>query len=157
MSGRPPVVVQPAGRGGIKYTFHLSVTFRVALVVTLLALAVCGFSAALFVWLGQAGPFALIPGAFGALLLLATVIIWSFDSRVVVEGGTITVRKSVLGIPRTRRISCSEVRAVRVKRQGGDWEIKIERRSGAEIDLGATIPSRDDAVRVAEEIERRLG
>ncbi|TFG47947.1 MAG: hypothetical protein E4H38_07285, partial [Gemmatimonadales bacterium] len=112
----PPVVVQPTGRGGIKYTFRLSVTLRVALTVTALALGVGGGSAALFVWLGEAGPFALLPGAFGALLLLATAVIWTFTSKVVIEGGTITVRKSVLGIPRTWQIPYSEVKAVRTKK-----------------------------------------
>jgi hypothetical protein len=150
----PPVVVQPTGRGGIKYTFRLSVTLRVALTVTLLALAVCGGSAALFVWLGEAGPFALVPGAFGALLLLAAVVIWTFTSKVVIEGGTITVRKSVLGIPRTWQIPYSEVKAVRTKKQTDSWEIKIERHEGPEVDIGATIPGRADALRVVEEIER---
>jgi hypothetical protein len=150
----PPVVVQPTGRGGIKYTFRLSVTLRVALTVSVLALSVCGGSAALFVWLGEAGPFALVPGAFGALLLLATVVIWTFTSKVVIEGGAITVRKSVLGIPRTWRIPYSEVKAVRTKKQTDSWEIKIERHQGPEVDIGATIPGRADALRVVEEIER---
>ena len=153
----PPVVVQSTGRGGIKYTFRLSVTLRVALSVTALALAVCGGSAALFVWLGKAGPFALVPGAFGALLLLATVVIWTFTSKVVIEGGTITVRKSVLGIPRKWQLPYSEVKAVRTRQQGDSWEIKIERHHSPEIDIGATIPARADAVRVAEEIERIIG
>jgi len=153
----PPVVVQSTGRGGIKYTFRLSVTLRVALSVTALALAVCGGSAALFVWLGKAGPFALVPGAFGALLLLATVVIWTFTSKVVIEGGIITVRKSVLGIPRKWQLPYSEVKAVRTRRQGDSWEIKIERHHSPEIDIGATLPARADAVRVAEEIERIIG
>ncbi len=152
----PPMVVQPSGRGGIKYTFRLSVTLRVALTVTALALAVCGGSAALFVWLGEAGPFALVPGGFGALLLLAAVVIWTFTSKVVIEDATITVRKSVLGIPRTWRIPISEVKAVRTIKHTESWEIKIERQQGPEVDIGATIPSRADAVRVAEEITRRV-
>lgn len=84
------------------------------------------------------------------LLLLAAVVIWTFTSKVVIEGGTITVRKSVLGIPRTWRIPSSEVKTVRTKKQTDSWEIKIERRQGPEIDIGATIPARSDALCVVK-------
>jgi len=152
----PPVVVRPGEHGGVRYTFRLAVPLKVAISVAALALAVSAGSAALFVWLGKAGPFALVPGAVGALLLLAAVVIWTFVSRVDVVDGSIVVRKSVLGIPKTWRVPASEVEAVRVKRDGEDWLVKIERRSGPEVDLGATVPRRDDAVRVARGIERAL-
>jgi len=152
----PPVVVQPGERGGVRYTFRLAVTLKAALGVTALALGVSAASAALFVWLGKAGPFALVPGAVGALLLLATVVIWTFVSRVVVEQGVIDVRKSVLGIPKRWRVPATDIESVRVTREGEDWHLKVERRSGPEIDIGATIPGRDDASRVARDIERAL-
>jgi len=152
----PPVVVQPGEQGGVRYTFRLAVTLKVALGTTALALGVSAASVALYVWLGRAGPFALVPGALGALLLLATVVIWTFVSRVVVESGAIDVRKSVAGIPKRWRVPASDVEAVRVKKEGEDWHITVERRSGPEVDLGATVPRRDDAIRVAQEIERAL-
>lgn len=155
-SWAPPVVTQPTGGGGVRYTFRLAVTLKVALMVTGLGLAVCAGSAALFLWLGKAGPFALLPGAFGALLLVAAVVIWTFVSRVLVEGGSITVRKSVLGIPRTWVVPGGDVTKVLVRREDEDWGIRIQRRSGPVINLGATLPHRDDARRIAEEIERLL-
>jgi hypothetical protein len=44
------------------------------------------------------GPFAVILGIFGPLLVLATVTIWTFKTRMLVEGDVVTARKSILGI-----------------------------------------------------------
>jgi hypothetical protein len=152
----PPMLVQPTDDGGLRYTFSLGVTMKVAMAVSALALAVCAGSAALFVWLGRNGPFALVPGAFGLLLLFSAVVIWTFKSRVVVAGGAIDVRKSVLGIPRSWRVTATDLEAVTVKRDSGDWVILLERGSGPELNLGATFTSRADAQRVAADIERLM-
>lgn len=158
----PPVSVRWTRRGGVEYTFRPAVSLKAAVGLSLLAVAVCAGSAWLWMWLEEAGPFALIPAAIGALLLLATAVVWTFKSRVLVERGTISVRTSLLGIPRIRRIPFSDFKRVRVQRElvegveekDLDWELIVERHSGvAEVDLGASFARRSDAVRVAGEIE----
>jgi hypothetical protein len=164
-SWAPPVSVRWTRKGGVEYTFRIAVPLKAAVGASLLTVAVCAGSALLWVWLEEAGPFALLPGALGALLLLATVTIWTFTSRVLVERGTVSIRKSVLWIPRTSRVPFSDIKGVRVKREvlegvkteDSDWELKIERYSeDEEVDLGASIPDRAEAVRIAEEMGRLI-
>jgi hypothetical protein len=79
-----------------------------------------------------------------------------------VERETITIRKSLLGIPRTWKIPFSDVKKIRVQRElvegvdekDLDWEIAIDRYSkDEEKTLGASFRTRTDAMRVAREIE----
>ncbi len=94
--------------------------------------------------------------------MIATAVLWTFKSRVVFDGDEIRMRKSVLWIPRFRRVPYAEVRAVRVirakvegvKEKDRDWELKLDRSVGETLDLGATIPNRADAVGIAEDIKR---
>jgi len=159
-----PVVVRWTPRGGVEYTFRLEVSLKVAIQVTLVAVVVSTGSVLLWIWLGEAGPFALVPGFLGALLLLASAVIWTFSSRVLIEDGTIRVRKSVLGIPRRRQVPFADVKAVTAERQtveganegNRDWEVKIERYSGEPVDIGASFARRGDAKRIAEEIEKLI-
>jgi len=96
------------------------------------------------------GPFAVLPGILGFLLLLAAVTLWTFRSRVLIEGGMVTIRKSVLGIPLTLKIPCSQVSRVRVRHEevdgvkgkDRDWEIEIDRKVGKSVKLGASIRER---------------
>jgi len=161
----PPVSVRWTSRGGVEYTFRPATSLKVAVGVSMLTVAVCAGSAWLWVWLEEAGPFALVPAAFGALLLIATAVVWTFKSRVLVEGEAIKVRKSLLGIPRTMEIPFSDIKAVRVQRslveglaeEDLDWEIVIERYSQEETkDLGATFAVRSDAVKIADEIDNLI-
>jgi len=158
----PPVVVRWTARGGVEYTFRPATSLKTAVGVSLLTVAVCAGSALLWVWLEEAGPFALIPAVFGVLLLLATAVVWTFKSRVLIEHGTVAVRKSLLGIPRKWKVPFTDVKAVRVQREivegleekDMDWEIMIERYSEEdEVDLGATFADRAEAVGIAEEME----
>jgi hypothetical protein len=157
----PPVVVRPGGDGGVEYVFRPAVPLKVAVGVSLLTVAVCAGSAWLWVWLEEAGPFALLPAVLGVLLILATAVVWTFESRVLIERGRVKVRKSVLWIPRTRSIPFSDIKSVIVRREvveglkekDRDWELVIDRYTGEQVDLGASIASRADAVRIADEME----
>lgn len=158
----PPVSVRWTAQGGVEYTFRPATSLKVAVGVSLLTVAVCAGSAWLWVWLEEAGPFALIPAAFGVLLLIATAVVWTFKSRVLVEGKSMKVRKSFLGIPRTWEVPFSDVKAVQVQRsivegldeEDLDWEIVIDRYSEEEArDIGATFTIRAEAVKIAEEME----
>lgn len=158
----PPVSVRWTAQGGVEYTFRPATSLKVAVGVTLLTVAVCAGSAWLWVWLEEAGPFALIPAAFGALLLIATAVVWTFKSRVLIEGEAITIRKSFLGIPRSWEVAFSDVKEIRVQRslveglaeEDLDWEIVIDRYSEEETkELGATFAIRAEAVKIADEIE----
>lgn len=159
-----PVTVRPTLGGGMEYVFRLDVSLKVAMGVTLVAVLICGGSVGLYLWLGELGPFAVLPGILGLLFLLASIVIWTFRSRVLIEGGSVTVRKSVLGIPRIWKIPCSEVSGVRVRREqvegvkekDRDWEIEIDRKGQPPVKLGASIRERAEAVRLAEEIRRLI-
>ncbi len=157
-----PVIVRPTPAGGAEYTFRYPATLKTALMVSVTGVVLSSGSTALGLWLGEAWPFALLPGSLGALALLASAVVWTFKSRVVIDGDEIRMRKSVLGIPRFWRVPYAEVTAVRIKRtavegvkqEEQDWELKVDRSQGEEVDLGATIPNRADAARLAEDIKR---
>jgi hypothetical protein len=155
-----PVTARPTLSGGMEYVFRLNVSLKVALGLTLVAVLICAGSVGLYLWLGELGPFAVLPGILGLLFLLASIVIWTFKSRVLIESGVVTVRKSILGIPRIWRIPFSQVSGVRVrheqvegvKEKDRDWEIEIDRKGEAPVKLGASIRERPEAVRLAEEI-----
>lgn len=160
-----PVTVRPTLGGGMEYVFRWDISLKAALGLTLAAVLICAGSVGLYLWLGELGPFAVLPGIFGLLFLLASMVILTFRSRVLIEGGSVTVRKSVLGIPRIWKIPCSEVNGVRVRREQAegvkekdrDWEIEIDRKGEAPLKLGASIRERPEAVRLAEEIRGLIG
>lgn len=158
------VTMRPTRDGGMEYVFRIGVPFKVAIGITLLAVLVSAGSVGLYLWLGEMGPFAVIPGIIGFLLLLVTIVIWTFKSRVLIKEGLVTVRKSVLGIPVTWKIPFSEISHVRVRHQeldgvkekDRDWEIEIDRKAGESIKLGASIRERTEAARLAEEIQKLI-
>jgi hypothetical protein len=161
----PPLVVRWTAAGGVEYTFRPATSLKAAVGVSLLTIAVCAGSALLWVWLDEAGPFAIIPGVFGFLLLLATAVVWTFTSRVRIEQGVLSVRKSLLGIPLSRKIPFSDIKAIRVQRdlvegldeEDLDWEIIAELHSEEdEVSLGASFASRTEAVRIAEEMDNMI-
>jgi hypothetical protein len=146
----------------MEYVFHLDVPLKMAMGLTLLTVLFCVGSVGLYLWLGEMGPFAVLPGVFGLLLLLATVMIWTFKTRVLIEGGLVTVRKSIFGIPRIWRVPFSQISRVRVrhekidgvKENDRDWEILIDRKEGSSVNLGASIRDRSEAERLAETIRQ---
>ena len=148
----------------MEYVFRIDVSLKMAMGLTLLGILVCAGSVGFYLWLGEMGPFAVLPGIIGLLLLLATVTIWTYRSRVLIEGGLVTVRKSVLGIPRIWRVPFSQISRVRVrhekvdgvKEKDRDWEIEIDRNEGRPIKLGSLIGERTEAERLAEEIRRLI-
>jgi len=125
---------------------------------------VCAGSFGLYLWLGELGPFAVIPGIVGFLFLLAAAAAWTFKSRVLIENGWVSVRKSLLGIPLIRKIPFSEITQVRVRHDELDgvkekdrpWDIEIGRKEGGPIRLGASIMDRSEAVRLAEEMRQMI-
>jgi hypothetical protein len=130
--------------------------------LTLTAVLVCAGSIGLYLWLGELGPFAVLPGAFGVLLLVAAIGAWTFMSRVLIKNGMVRVRKSLLGIPLVWKIRFSEITQVRVqheevqgmKEKNKPWDIEIGRKEGEPIRLGASIPERSEAVHLATEIRQ---
>ncbi|MBP1740672.1 MAG: hypothetical protein H6Q48_2965 [Deltaproteobacteria bacterium] len=110
------------------------------------------------------GPFAVIPGIVGLLLVLAAVTVWTFKTRVLIEGGLVTVRKPILGIPRICRVPFSQISRVRVqqekldgvKEKERDWEILIDRNEGNPVKLAASIRDRTEAERMAETIRQMI-
>ncbi len=163
-SGVKPVMTRPTRSGGMEYVFRIGMPLKMAMGLTLTAVLVCAGSFGLYLWLGELGPLAVIPGIIGLLLLLAAAGAWTFKSRVLIENGWVSVRKSLLGIPLTRKIPFSEIRQIRVhhedldgvREQDRPWDIEIERKEGGLIRLGASIRERSEAVRMAEEMQKLL-
>lgn len=159
-----PVTIRPTQSGGMEYVFRIDVPLKMAIGLTLLAVLFSAGSIGLYLWLGEMGAFAVIPGIIGLLLLLATIVIWTFKSRVLIEGGLVTVCKSILGIPLSWRIPFSEISQVRVQHQelegvrekDKDWEIEIDRKEGRSVRLGTSIRERTEAVRLAEAIQQLI-
>ena len=157
-----PVTIRPTRGGGMEYVFRIGVPLKMAIGLIFLTVLFSAGSVGLYLWLGEMGPFAVIPGSIGLLLLTATIVVWTFKSRVLIEDGLVTVRKSVLGIPVSWRIPFSEISQVRVRHEEIDgvkekdrnWEIEIERKEGKSVELGASIRERSEAVRLAEEIQK---
>lgn len=161
-SWKKPVRNRPTQKGGMEYIFRAGMPRKKAMALTLTAALVCAGSFSLYLWLGELGPFAVLPGIIGLLLLLAAIGAWSFKSRVMIENGSVNVRNSVLGIPRVREIHFSEINQVRVhheevdgvREQNRSWDIEIERKEGQPVRLGASIQERPEAVRLANEIRQ---
>ena len=159
-----PVKFRPTRGGGVEYVFRIDMPLNLAVGLTIVAVLVCAGSFGLYLWLGESGPFAVIPGIIGILLLLAAIGAWTFKSRVLIENGLVRVRKSLLGIPRIRKIPFSEISQVRVHREDLDsvgekdrpWDIEVEPKEGRPVRLGASIRERSEAVRLAEEIRKLL-
>ncbi len=154
--------VRPTERGGTRYEFRLQVPARTAIALPAAGLLITGGSVCLYLWLDEMGPFAILPGLIGALLLLASIIVWTYRSRVVIEEGLVMVRKSVLRIPVTWRIPFSEIASVRVRHEiveglegkNRDWDIEFDRRGKAPVRAGASFRERSEADRVANDMKR---
>ena len=163
-SGVKPVMTRPTRSGGMEYIFRIGMPLKMAMGLTLTAVLVCAGSFGLYLWLGELGPFAVIPGIVGFLFLLAAAAAWTFKSRVLIENGWVSVRKSLLGIPLIRKIPFSEITQVRVRHDELDgvkekdrpWDIEIGRKEGGPIRLGASIMDRSEAVRLAEEMRQMI-
>ncbi len=159
-----PVKVRPTQGGGMEYIFHIDMSLKMAVGLTFTAVLICGGSFALYLWLGDLGPFAVIPGIIGILFLLAAIGAWTFESRVLIENGMVSVRKSLMRIPLVWEIEFSEISKVQVRHEGLDgmqekdrpWDIEIGRKEGRPIRLGASIRERSEAVRIAEEIRQLI-
>ena len=159
-----PVRARPTEVGGMEYTFRIDMPLKMAMGLTLTAVLVCAGSFGLYLWLGELGLFAVIPGIIGLLLLLAAVGAWTFKSRVLIENEWVRVRKSLLGIPLTRKIPFSDISQVRVHHEELDgmqekdrpWDIEISRKEGQSIRLGASIRERSEAVRLADDIRKLI-
>lgn len=160
-----PVRARPTRGGGMEYLFRIGMPLNMAIRLTLAGVLVCAGSFGLYLWLGELGPFAVIPGIVGFLMLLAAIGAWTFKSRVLIENEWVRVRKSLMGIPFVWKIPFSEITQVRVRHDELDgvrekdrpWDIEISRREGSPIRLGASIRERTEAVRLAEEIRRLIG
>lgn len=159
-----PVRSRPTPGGGMEYTFRIDMSLNMAIVLTITAVLVCAGSFGLYLWLGELGPFAVIPGIVGLLFLFAAAAAWTFKSRVLIENGWVSVRKSLLGIPLVSKIPFSEIGQVRVRHDELDgvkekdrpWDIEIGRKEGGPIRLGASIKDRSEAVRLAEEMRQMI-
>jgi hypothetical protein len=155
-----PISGRPTPKGGMAYDFRPNVPRKKAIGVTLAGLLITGGAIALYYWLGEFGPFALLPGILGLLFLLAAMIIIAFKASVVIEGGEVIVRKSLLGIPITRKIPFSEIRQIQIRREmveglkekDRDWDIEIDRDPGEAVKLGTAIREHAEAVRLVNEI-----
>ena len=73
-------------------------------------------SVLLCLWLGEMGLFAVVPARLGVLFLFAGVAP-ILRSRVVIEDGSVTVRKSAPAIPGISRIPPSEIEGIKLRQE----------------------------------------
>jgi hypothetical protein len=157
-----PVRTRPTRGGGMEYIFRMDTPLKMVMGLTLTAVLICAGSFGLYIWLGELGPFAILPGIIGLLLLLAAIGAWTFKSRVLIENGMVSIRKSLLGIPLVRKIRFSEISQVRVRQEELDgvqgknrpWDIEIGCKEGRPIRIGASIREQSEAARLAAEIRQ---
>jgi hypothetical protein len=156
------VTVSQTSLGGREYSFRPKLSPGLHILMPLSGLLIIGGSAGLYLWLGELGPFAFLPGILGILLLSATLIAWTYRSRVRLESGFVTLKKSILGIPLTWKIPFSKIKGVRVRHEiiegvsGKDrgWDIDIHRSDEKPVKIGATLRDRNEAESLAQEIFR---
>jgi hypothetical protein len=156
----PTIQMRIGPRGGTEFVFPAVRNIGPAL----------GFAAFLAIWAGSiwlmvrlGAPifFPVVFGAFGLLLFVLALDIWLVSSRVLIEGGTVTIRSGILGIARTRRIPSSEISDVRLAigmQSGGTafYEVKLVLSGGRAITVGQNIRDKREAEWLAAEMKRRI-
>src|SRR5688572_29917958 len=106
-------------------------------------------------------------GFFALLLLFALLQLWLGTSRVEITADRVTVRKSLLGITKTRRIPLDDVADVTLQigmsqaetamQSPRAWyDIKLQRKSGRRITLGSNVADKREAEWIVAEMKRAM-
>jgi hypothetical protein len=161
--------VEHGSQGGVEIHFPAGRHKGAAFLVTPFGLVFGGVTIVLF---AQSAPvfFALVFGAFSALILYAALALWAGSTRVIARGDGVEVRHLLLGIGRTRFFSVDSIAGVALEvgmRSGRTiyWDLQL-RRKGAPLGsrssrrgqrIGGRIRDKAEAERLAEQIRRALG
>ena len=108
------VIVRPSPLGGTEYYFGAARNFGAAVGVTVFLIIWLG-AIWLQLYLGAPRLFPIFFGLFGVLIALFAIDLWFGVTLVRIEGGAVTIRRSVLGLGRRRKIPCSEITEVKAE------------------------------------------
>jgi hypothetical protein len=153
------VHVAPTTSGGTAFWFGPA---RNPGAATSFTVFVAIFGAALWIQLRLGVPiFPFITGAVLLLILLVSAHLWTGTSRVVVEKGTVTITKTLLGVPWTRRASCADITDVRlaIGMSTGSrawYDLKLARRHGPPLGAGSGVGNKREAEWLAAELKQLL-
>jgi hypothetical protein len=119
------------------------------------------FGAALWIQLRLGVPiFPYVTGAVLLLILLVAAHLWTGTTRVVVDKGTVTTTRSLLGVPWTRRAQCADITdvtlAIGMSTGSRAWyDLRLPRKGGPQLSAGGGVGKRE-AEWLAAELKRAL-
>ena len=161
---KPTIRVQPTNAGGLEIVFPAARNPAVAGGVTLIFVI---FSAALYflVFVAPSIFFAFMFGITDAVVLLVVIMLWFLRQRVTIENGGVMIRSSVLGIARTRQISCADISDLKLNigmQSGGGsgtpyYYIQLICRDGRKWTAGRQIRNKREAVWVMNQMKKAIG
>jgi len=151
------------GAEGTEFYFPPARNKALATVTTFFTVAFGGITRVLA---GSKAPvlFPIAFGAFSCLIAYFTLQLWLGTSRVVI-GRSLTVKKGILGIGRTREIAVSDIASIEEKmgmQQGGAtgtpyYDIVVRMRDGDVETLGSALGSKRETEWVIAEMQRLAG
>jgi hypothetical protein len=160
------VLIQAAPQGGTEFIFPAGRNPRIAAILGVLLLF---FAVWLAVFLKVEGSVvAIFPSiilGFIVLLLLIFTLMCFISEHIVIERENVTIRKSLLGVPWSRIVPCSEVSdlklAVGMQTGGAEgtpyYDIQLICRDGRKRNVGSQIRNKREAVWLMNQMKAAIG
>ena len=160
------VVVRPSPLGGTEYYFGAARNFGAAVSTTAFLIIWLG-AIWLQIYLGAPMLFPIFSGLFGVFIFLAAINLWIGVTLVRIEAGSVTIRRTVLGLGRRREIPCSEITQVKAEigmqqsqtatqSAKAYYDIKLHRKVGRPKPAGRRIRNKREAEWLAADMWEKI-